>query len=122
MEVHRFVPHRELMRRATLFVGHGGHGSTMAALAHDLPMVLMPMDSRVDQPAVAGTIKAAGAARVVDKSDPVEVLAPVLAEMLEDGPHRPAAARLGAEVRAMPGAALGADALESLVGRDLPAC
>ena len=92
----------------------------MAALAHDLPMVLMPMDSRVDQPTVAGSVEAAGAARVVDRRAPVAALAPVLAEMLADGPHRAAAARLGAQVRAMPGARLGADALEAALRRAAP--
>jgi UDP:flavonoid glycosyltransferase YjiC (YdhE family) len=114
-EVHRFVPHVELMPQATLFVGHGGHGSTMQALAHDLPMVLMPMDRLVDQPTVARSVAAAGAARVVPKKANAQQLAPVLAELLADGPHRAAAARLGAKVRSAPGARLGADALEELV-------
>jgi UDP:flavonoid glycosyltransferase YjiC (YdhE family) len=115
VEVHRFVPHVELMPSATLFVGHGGHGSTMQALAHDLPMVLMPMDPLTDQPTVARSVATAGAARVVAKKATAAELAPVLAEMLADGPHRAAAARLGAEVRRLPGAILGADALEELV-------
>jgi UDP:flavonoid glycosyltransferase YjiC (YdhE family) len=115
VEVHRFVPHVELMPSATLFVGHGGHGSTMQALAHDLPMVLMPMDPLTDQPLVARSVEAAGAARVVPKKASSARLAPVLAELLADGPHRAAAARLGAEVRRLPGAILGADALEELV-------
>jgi UDP:flavonoid glycosyltransferase YjiC (YdhE family) len=114
-EVHRFVPHVELMPQATLFVGHGGHGSTMQALAHDLPMVLMPMDRLVDQPVVARSVADAGAARVVSKKATAEQLSPVLAELLADGPHRAAAARLGARIRSSPGATLGADVLEELV-------
>ncbi len=115
VEVHRFVPHAELMPSTTLFVGHGGHGSTMQALAHDLPMVLMPMDPMTDQPIVARSVAAAGAARVVVKKASPTELRPVLAQMLADGPHRAAAARLGAEVRRLPGARLGADAIEELV-------
>jgi UDP:flavonoid glycosyltransferase YjiC (YdhE family) len=113
--VHRYVPHAELMPAATLFVGHGGHGGTMTALAHDLPMVLMPMYDLADQPLVARSIERAGAGRTVDRKASPEQLAPVLAEMLADGPHRAAAARLGAEVRRLPGAVLGADAMEELV-------
>ena len=112
-EAHRFVPHRELMRSAALFVGHGGHGSTTAALAHDLPMVLMPMDPNTDQPTVASAVERAGAGRAVGRKATVEELTPALAAMLADGPHRAAAARLGAAVRAMPGDALGADAVEA---------
>jgi UDP:flavonoid glycosyltransferase YjiC (YdhE family) len=116
-EVHRFVPHAELMPGLSLFVGHGGHGSTMTALGHDLPLVLMPMDRLADQPGVADSVERAGAGRRVAKKASPDALAPVLAEMLADGPHRAAAARLGAAVRAHPGARLGADALEAVVGR-----
>jgi UDP:flavonoid glycosyltransferase YjiC (YdhE family) len=112
VEVPRYVPHADLMPTATLFVGHGGHGSTMAALAHDLPMVLMPLSPTTDQPRVAKTIEAAGAGRTVGRKDSSQTLAPVLAHMLADGPHRAAAARLGAEIRAMPGEVRGADAVE----------
>jgi len=118
VEVHRFVPHHQLMRSATLFVGHGGHGGTMRALAHDLPMVLMPMSAKTDQPTVARSIEAAGAGRVVGMKTSVDELVPLLTTMLAHGPHRAAAARLGAEVRAMPGATLGADAVESLLSPD----
>ena len=37
----------------------------------------------------------------------------MLAALLADGPHRAAAARLGAAIRANPGATRGADALEA---------
>ena len=118
VEVHRYVPHAELMPRASLVVGHGGHGTTMQALAHDLPVVVMPMDGRTDQPLVGRSLEEAGAGRVVAKKAPPEQLAPVLAELLADGPHRAAAARLGAAIRALPGAARGADAVEAQL-RDL---
>ena len=120
-EVHRYVPHVELMPSATLFVGHGGHGSTMQALAHDLPVVLMPLESKGDQPFVGRSVVAAGAGRVVGKLATPDQLAPVLGEMLADGPHRAAAAGLGHAIRAMPGAVGGADALDDLVRDGAPA-
>ncbi len=116
VEVQRFVPHVELMPRATLVVGHGGHGTTMQALAHDLPVVVMPMDRLSDQPHVGRSLERAGVGRRVRKGASPQAIAPVLAELLADGPHRTAAARLGAEVRRLPGAVLGADAIEELVG------
>jgi len=118
VEVHRYVPHAELMPLASLVVGHGGHGTTVQALAHDLPVVVMPMDGRTDQPLVGRSLEDAGAGRVVAKKAQPEQLAPVLAELLADGPHRAAAAGLGAAIRALPGAALGADAVEAQL-RDL---
>jgi len=115
VEVHRYVPHVELMPRASLVVGHGGHGTTMQALAHDLPVAVMPMDRLTDQPAVAASLEVAGAGRMLRKGSSADRIAPVLAELLTDGPHRAAAARLGAEVRGLPGAQLGADAVEALL-------
>jgi len=120
-EVHRFVPHADLMPSASLVIGHGGHGTTMQALAHDLPLVVMPMHPMLDQPLVGRSVEQAGAGRVVAKKASAEQLAPVVAELLADGPHRAAAARLGAEIRAMPGATIGADRIEGLLRRERPA-
>jgi UDP:flavonoid glycosyltransferase YjiC (YdhE family) len=114
-EVVRFVPHAQLMPQATMLVGHGGHSTTMQALAHDLPMLLMPMHRMLDQPMVAQSVATAGAGRVVAKNADAEELAPVIDGLLADGPHRRAAARLGAEVRSMPGAANAADRIEHLL-------
>jgi UDP:flavonoid glycosyltransferase YjiC (YdhE family) len=113
VEIEGYVPHAELMPQACLLVGHGGHGTTMQALAHDLPVVVMPMDGHTDQPMVGKSLEEAGAGRVVSKKATPDQLAPVLAELLADGPHRAAAARLGSAIRAMPGARLGADAVEA---------
>src|SRR3954468_10848873 len=113
VEIEGYVPHAELMPGASLLVGHGGHGTTMQALAHDLPVVVMPMDGHTDQPMVGRSLEKAGAGRVVSKKATPEQLAPVLAEMLADGAHRAAAARLGSAIRAMPGTRLGADAVEA---------
>lgn len=114
-EVHRFIPHAELMPQASVMVGHGGHGTTMQALAHDLPLVLMPMHPMLDQPMVARTVAAAGAGRVVGKKATAGELAVRIRELLADGPHRSAAARLGAQIRSMPGASGGADRIEGLL-------
>jgi UDP:flavonoid glycosyltransferase YjiC (YdhE family) len=115
VHVHRFVPHVELMPEAHVLVGHGGHGTTMQALAHDLPVLVMPMDRLTDQPAVGRSLVRAGAGRMVGKGASAGRIAPVIAELLSDGPHRAAAARLGAETRSLPGARLGADVVEELV-------
>jgi UDP:flavonoid glycosyltransferase YjiC (YdhE family) len=114
-EVHRYVPHVELMPRASVVVGHGGHGTTMQALAHDLPVLVMPMDGFTDQPYVGKSLVAAGAGRLLRKGTKAGVIAAELSALLADGPHRAAAARLGAEIRALPGATVGADAVEELL-------
>jgi UDP:flavonoid glycosyltransferase YjiC (YdhE family) len=112
VDVHRFVPHVELMPSATMLVGHGGHGTTMQALAHDLPVLVLPMSRITDQPTIGRVVAAAGAGLVASRSAPPGDLAPKIAALLDDGPHRAAAARLGAAIRARPGATLGADRVE----------
>ncbi len=115
-ELHQYVPHVELMPRASLMIGHGGHGTTMQALAHDLPIILMPMHPMLDQPMVARSVESAGAGRVVRKKASADELRPIIASLLADGPHRAAARRLGAEIRALPGAAGAADRIVALLG------
>lgn len=112
VEVHRFVPHVELMPTATMLVGHGGHGTTMQALAHDLPVLVLPMSRITDQPTIGRAVAAAGAGQVASRTARPGDLAPLIASLLDDGPHRAAAARLGAAIRALPGAGTGADRIE----------
>jgi UDP:flavonoid glycosyltransferase YjiC (YdhE family) len=116
-ELHRFVPHAEVMPAMTLVVGHGGHGTTMQALAHDLPVLVMPMHPFLDQPMVGASLAAAGAGAVVKRSAKPAELVPALAGLLADGPHRAAAARVGAAIRALPGDRNGADRIEALLRR-----
>jgi UDP:flavonoid glycosyltransferase YjiC (YdhE family) len=120
-EVHRFVAHDELMPAMSLVVGHGGHSTTMRALAHDLPLVVMPMHPLLDQPVVGRQVEAAGAGRTVKKGASADELRPVIEELLADGPHRTAAARLGAEIRALRGPANAAERIEALTRNGVPA-
>jgi UDP:flavonoid glycosyltransferase YjiC (YdhE family) len=115
-EVHRFVPHDELMPQVSLVVGHGGHATTMRALAHDLPLVIMPMHPMLDQPLVGRTVEQAGAGAVVAKKASPEQLRPVIERLLADGPHRAAAARLGAAIRAANGTVTAADQVLAAIG------
>ncbi|WP_249998742.1 glycosyltransferase [Actinoplanes sp. M2I2] len=115
MEVLGYVPHAKIMPDVSLVVGHGGHGTTMQALAHDLPMVIVPMFDRSDQLLVGSLVQRAGAGEVVSRrADPATIRAAV-DRMLAPGPHRAAAARLGAEIRSSPGAPNAADEIEALL-------
>lgn len=114
-EVHRYVPHDELMGSVSLVVGHGGHATTMRALAHDLPVAVMPMHPFLDQPVVGKALAAAGAGAVLAKDARPDQIRPVVEELLADGPHRRAAATLGAEIRRLDGTRAAASAIEGLV-------
>lgn len=115
-EAHRWVPHAELMPNVSMVVTHGGHSTTMLALAHDLPVLVLPLHPLVDQPMVGTAVEAAGAGRRLAKRSSPGTLRPVIEELLGDGPHRGAAARLGAEIRGLRGRETAADRLEELIG------
>lgn len=115
VEIRRYVPHTEVMPRASLVVGHGGHSTAMAALGHDLPLVIMPMFAQGDQPVIGQVLASLGAARVVRKTAPAERITAVVREMLADGPHRDVARALGAMIRRRDGAAEAADLIDNVL-------
>lgn len=115
VEVLGYVPHAAVMPGSSLVVGHGGHSTAMQALAHDLPMVILPMFDRSDQPMVGSVLQRAGAAEVVSRDAGPAAIRAAVDRMLAPGPHRAAAARLGAEIRAAPGAVTAADEIEALL-------
>jgi UDP:flavonoid glycosyltransferase YjiC (YdhE family) len=113
-EVHRYLPHDELMPEVSLVVGHGGHATTMRALAHDLPLVVLPLHPLLDQPMVGASVARSGAGERVRKGTRPERLRRVITRLLGEGPHRAAAARLGAEIRGLDGTRAAADLVETL--------
>ena len=117
VEIRGFVPHAELLPTVSMVIGHGGHATTMAALAHDLPVLVMPMHPMLDQKMVGKSLVDAGAGRLLSKRAKPAVIAAVVAELMGEGPHRAAAARLGAAVRTTSGAVAGADLVESIATR-----
>ena len=61
VRVERFVPQEDVLPACAAAVVHGGSGTTLAALAHGLPLVLVPQGA--DQFENAARVEAAGAAR-----------------------------------------------------------
>jgi UDP:flavonoid glycosyltransferase YjiC (YdhE family) len=114
VEVRGFVPHAELLPTVSMVIGHGGHATTMAALAHDLPVLVMPMHPMLDQKMVGQSLVKAGAGRLLSKSAKPAVIAAAAEQLMSDGAYRAAAARLGAGIRATSGARAGAELVESL--------
>ena len=118
VEVRQFVPHAEVMPRASLVIGHGGHATTMLALAHGVPLLVLPMASTFDQPTIGRVVAHRGAGLALAKTaDAVKIRAAV-ERLLAERSFTDAAATLGASIRALPlPAAAAADALAG-VARD----
>lgn len=116
-EILRYRPHRELLPSASLVISHGGHATAMAALAHDVPLLVLPLHPLLDHAMVGRAVQDAGAGRSVRRTASTTTIAAAVTDLLTDPAHRAAAATVGARLRAQDGATGGADALEELLVR-----
>lgn len=101
VRVERYLPQDEVLPGCDVVVTHGGSGSILGALAHGLPLVVVPMGA--DQPLNAARCEALGAGRVLDalRAKPADVRTAVAA-VLDDPSYRQAAERLRDEIAALP--------------------
>jgi len=114
VHVERYVPQLELLPYCRLVVSHGGSGSVIGALAHGLPMVLIPMGA--DQPLNAARCETLGVARLLDAQEATpQAVREAVTRVLEDPSYRWAAESLRAEIAALPGVEYAVGLLEGLV-------
>ena len=113
VRLQRYVPQSEILAHASAVVCHGGSGSVLGALAHGIPLVLLPMGA--DQPQNAERCAALGAGRVLDvvALTPEDVREAVSA-VLSEPSYRDAAERLRDELAGLPGAEHAAALVERL--------
>lgn len=99
--VERYVPQALLLPYCAATIGHGGSGSTLAALAHGVPLLLVPQAA--DQFENAAHCAAIGVGRVLmpDELTAGAVQAALVA-VLEKPSYRERAHNLAAEIAAMP--------------------
>lgn len=100
VRVERFVPQAEILPHVDLVVSHGGSGSVLGALAHGLPMVVLPMGA--DQPLNAERIAAIGAGRSLGAMEATpEDVRDAAATVLADAACRDAAGGVAREIAAL---------------------
>ena len=97
---HTYVPHRLLLPRCSVVVSQGGAGVLFAALAHGLPQLVLPQGA--DQFANAAACVAAGAALSLTDDVACDAIARSVEQLLDEPTFATAAARIGAEIDAMP--------------------
>lgn len=109
--------HDALLSRASLVVGHGGHGTTMRTLRAGRPLVGMPAKG-TDQASNLHLVEQLGAGRFLPPDADRDLIAATVTEVLRDPAYRAAAQRLSRDFVGRDGAALAADSLEGvLAGR-----
>ena len=117
--IERYIPQSALLPHCSLVVSHAGSGSVIGALAHGLPMVLLPMGA--DQPHNAARCAELGVARVLDAvATTPETAREAVATVLADPTYRRAAERLRDEIAALPGPEHAVALLERLVVEKRP--
>ena len=113
VRIERYIPQESILPKCSLVVSHGGSGSVLGALAHGLPMVLLPMGA--DQPLNAARCERLGVGRALD---PIAASPALVGEavsiVLADPRYRQTAARFRNEIAALPGPAHAVKLLERL--------
>ena len=119
VHVERYLPQAAVLPHCDLVVFHGGSGTLVGALAHGLPMVLIPMGA--DQPANAGRCEALGLGVSLDpvRLTPEQVREHA-ASVLADPHCREAARRLQAKIAAQPEPGTAVALLERLAAERNP--
>jgi MGT family glycosyltransferase len=112
--VRDYVPQLELLDRVDAVICHAGHNTVCEALSRDLPLALAPI--RDDQPVIARQVIDAGAGLFIRHGKVSPAVAKSTIEKLLSTPELVEnARRLGADLRAAPGAAGAAEAVLELV-------
>jgi MGT family glycosyltransferase len=101
VRVDRWVDQAEVLSRASAMVGHGGSGSTLAALTAGVPQAFVPLF--VDGPRNARRVAELGAGIALGGPDEIgSGLADAVRRLLHDPRPRQAAQAIAAEIRALP--------------------
>jgi UDP:flavonoid glycosyltransferase YjiC (YdhE family) len=113
IHLERFLPLGPLLPRCSLVLFHGGSGTLVQAVAHGLPMVILPLGA--DQPDNARRCAELGISRTLGEQEltPEHVRETVL-DVLHTPTYRQVAQRLRDEFRALPGPEAAVELLERL--------
>lgn len=101
IQIARYIPQSAVLPHCAAVVSHGGSGSVTGALAHGLPMVVIPMGA--DQPLNAARCHDLGVARVLDAVEATPgTVRDAVSTVLTDSAYRRAAERLRDEIASLP--------------------
>lgn len=114
--VHSWVPQGEVLRRAALFVTHGGLNSVHDGLTLGLPLLLIPQQE--EQTFNAMRVVELGAGLMLKRSQvTAERLRASAARLLAEPQYAATSRRIGDTLRTAGGVAKGADEIERLVAQ-----
>lgn len=103
IRVERFLPQENVLPHAQAVVSHGGSGTMLGALAHGLPLVLVPQGADQFDNAALCAEAGAGVALMPEETD-ARAIRGALEQVLGNPSFVKAARALAAEIAAMPSA------------------
>lgn len=115
VQVHQRLPHEQLLPHLSLVIGHGGYSTTLRALVHGVPLLILPGHPMLDQPMVGKAVADAGAGLSMKHTASPESIRRAVLRLLGEPGFTTAAQRIGLRLRGIDGAAAAADALQALV-------
>jgi UDP:flavonoid glycosyltransferase YjiC (YdhE family) len=115
VEVHRYLPHDDVLPSVSLVISHGGHSTVMRALCHDVPVLVLPMHPMLDHQMIGASIAARGAGLVLPRETEPADIAAAVRRLLQEPSYQIAAAKLGARIRSQAGQHKAADTIEELL-------
>jgi MGT family glycosyltransferase len=110
--VRHWTPHGAVLPFASAMVTHGGHSTVMAALAHGVPLVCIPMGR--DQHHVARQVECCGLGRVLPADAESHEIRGAVEDVMTDPSYREAAARMAEIIAAYGNGARAVNELERL--------
>lgn len=105
VEVRGWVGHDGLLPAMDLVIGHGGHSTTMKALANGVPLLVIPVNPISDQRQVGRAVAAAGLGATLRRGAGTPELRATISALLGNTAVRDAAAAAGIRLRATPSGA-----------------
>jgi UDP:flavonoid glycosyltransferase YjiC (YdhE family) len=119
VSIAQYIPQASVLPHCQLVVSHGGSGSVIGALAHGLPLVILPMGA--DQPLNAARCQALHVAQILDAvaATPAQIAATV-ATTLSDARYKQAAQAMQIVIAALPEPASAVALLERLAREKQP--
>jgi UDP:flavonoid glycosyltransferase YjiC (YdhE family) len=119
VHIERWITQALVLPHCDAVVTHGGYGTVSAAMAHGVPLVLLPLSA--DQPVNAARCADLGVGVVIDREDrtPATVRA-ATRSVLDDPAYRRSAAGVARETRRRPGLDHAIDLVETLARERTP--
>jgi MGT family glycosyltransferase len=109
-----YIPHNQVMPNAAVVVGHAGHGTTISALCHGVPLVCVPGLGRDQVPIATRAAELGLGIALIDRATSQDIRTAVTA-ILGDGSYRDRVRQFKSRCDNVEGATTAAAMLEAML-------